>query len=204
VKIHSFYGTTESGGIAFDSSDDVPGVSTVGHLLPGVTVELKPDEGVPAEYGRIQVSGSAVSPGYVGTVVATDLEEGRFLAGDYGFMTDTGELVLAGRVSSFVNVAGRKVQPDEVERIIREIPGVLDVRVLAAPDASRGEQIAAVVAGRADLTLASIRLHCARRLAPHKIPRIVVRVDEMPLTDRGKTDHRALSELVQRQAGRSV
>ena len=110
--------------------------------------------------------------------------------------------MLAGRVSSFVNVAGRKVQPDEVERVLREIPGVTDVRVLAAPDAARGEQIAAVVAGHADLTLASIRLHCARRLAPHKIPRIVVRVDAIPLTVRGKTDHRALSELVQQQAGR--
>ena len=67
VKIHSFYGTSESGGIAFDDSDEVPDVPTVGHLLPGVTVDLRPDEGVPAGCGRIHVRGSAVSPGYVGT-----------------------------------------------------------------------------------------------------------------------------------------
>jgi long-chain acyl-CoA synthetase len=203
VRIHSFYGTSESGGIAFDKSDEIPQLPTVGRLLPGVTVELKPDEGVPAGYGRICVRGSAVSPGYFGSADRSDLGEGGFLTGDYGFMTGGGELVLAGRVSSFVNVAGRKVQPAEVERILREIPGVTDARVMAAPDASRGEQIAAVVAGPADVTLASIRLHCARRLAPHKIPRIVVRVERIPLTARGKTDRRALSELVLEQHGRS-
>jgi long-chain acyl-CoA synthetase len=204
VKIHSFYGTTETGGIAFDGSDHVAEVATVGHLLHDVTVELRPDDGVPDGYGRIYVAGSAVSPQYVGTNDATDLANGGFLAGDYGFFTERDELVLVGRVSTFVNVAGRKVQPHEVERILREIPGVLDVRVIAAPDAARGEQIAAVVAGPPDLTLASIRLHCARRLAPHKIPRIVVRVDEIPMTVRGKTDHRALSALIQQWAGPSA
>lgn len=204
VRIHSFYGTSESGGIAFDNRDEIPELPTVGRLLPGVSVELRPDEGVPAGYGRICVRGSAVSPGYAGITDQADLGQGAFLTGDYGCLTDSGDLVLAGRVSSFVNVAGRKVQPDEVERILREIPGVTDARVLAAPDVSRGEQIAAVVAGPAAVTLASIRLHCARRLAPHKIPRIVVRVDRIPLTARGKTDHRALSELVQQQHGRSA
>jgi long-chain acyl-CoA synthetase len=204
VRIHSFYGTSESGGIAFDSSDTVPIVPTVGRLLPGVSVDLTPEEGVPAGYGRIRVRGSAVSPGYVDTTGPSDLDEDGFLTGDYGFITDGGELVLAGRVSSFVNVAGRKVQPEEVERVLRELPGVTDVRVVAAPDVSRGEQIAAVVAGHTDLTLAAIRLHCARRLAPHKIPRIVVRVDAIPLTARGKTDQRALSELVDQQNGRSL
>jgi acyl-CoA synthetase (AMP-forming)/AMP-acid ligase II len=204
VKIHSFYGTTESGGIAYDASDNVPRVATVGRLLPGVTVELRPDDGVPDGYGRIHVAGSAVARQYVGTNDSTDLDAGGFLAGDYGLITERGELVLVGRVSTFVNVAGRKVQPDEVERVLRQIPGVTDVRVLAAPDAVRGEQIAAVVAGHADLTLTSIRLHCARELAPHKIPRIVVRVDAIPLTVRGKTDHRALSDLVQQRANSST
>ena len=47
----------------------------------------------------------------------SEFTDGGFLTGDYGFLTPQNELVLVGRVSSFVNVAGRKVQPDEVERI---------------------------------------------------------------------------------------
>jgi long-chain acyl-CoA synthetase len=102
-------------------------------------------------------------------------------------------------VSSFINVAGLKVQPGEVERILREMDGVTDARVLAAADPARGEQITAVVAGPPDLTLAAIRQHCACRLAAYKIPRIVVVVDRLPLTSRGKTDYRALHALVQAQ-----
>ncbi len=51
-----------------------------------------------------------------------------------------GHLVLTGRVSAFINVAGRKVQPDEVEQVLRTMPSVADVRVLGAPDAARGQQ----------------------------------------------------------------
>ena len=109
--------------------------------------------------------------------------------------------MLAGRVSGFINVAGRKVQPGEVERVIREIDGVEDVRVLPARDASRGERVAAVIAREtsasgSSLTLQSVRAHCARRLAPHKIPRVVVLVPSLPMTARGKVDQRALLALI--------
>ena len=51
--------------------------------------------------------------------------------------------MLTGRVSSFINVAGRKVQPAEVEDVLRQMPGVRDVRVVAAADPQRGEQVVA-------------------------------------------------------------
>ncbi len=200
LKIHSFYGTSESGGIAFDSDDDLDDVSTVGRPLSGVTIDLRRDAGVPPGHGRIHVRSLAVCPRYVGdTAESGELGEEGFLTGDYGRVLSDGRLVLAGRVSSFINVAGRKVQPGEVERILRDMDGVVDVRVLSATDAARGEQITAVVAGRPGLTLAAVRQHCAFRLAAYKIPRIVVFVDRLPLTSRGKTDDRALNALVRAQ-----
>ena len=66
LKIHSFYGTSEAGGIAFDGDDDLDDVPTVGRPITGVTIELRPDAGVPPGYGRIHVRSLAVSPGYVG------------------------------------------------------------------------------------------------------------------------------------------
>jgi acyl-CoA synthetase (AMP-forming)/AMP-acid ligase II len=142
----------------------------------------------------------AVSPGYVGdSAESRHFSEDGFLTGDYGRFLQDGRLVLAGRVSSFINVAGRKVQPGEVERVLMDMDGITDARVLAAIDVSRGEQITAVVAGEPDLTLAAVRRHCAGRLPAYKIPRIVVFVDRLPLTSRGKTDYRALSALVQAQ-----
>jgi long-chain acyl-CoA synthetase len=122
--------------------------------------------------------------------------DGGFLTGDYGSFDARGRLVLAGRVSSFINVAGRKVQPSEVEQVLKSMPAVDDVRVVAVPDARRGEQVAACVVASGDLTVTDVRRYCALRLAPHKIPRVVIFVDAIPMTTRGKTDQGALRSLV--------
>ena len=205
VKIHSFYGTSEAGGIAFDASPDVDGLATVGWPIPGVTLELRPDDTIPAGEGRVYVRGDGVAQGYVGdATISSDLEDGGFLTGDYGHLMSDGRLVLAGRVSAFINVAGRKVQPEEVERVLRDMPGVRDVRVLAALDEARGERIAAVIAGDPTLTLTAVRRYCAKRLTAHKIPRAVVLVDDIPVTLRGKTDRRALQALVDAHLARTV
>ena len=106
-------------------------------------------------------------------------------------------------MSSFVNVAGRKVQPAEVEQVLRAMPGIADVRVLAAADPRRGEQIVACIVaeqGAVAMPLA-VRRFCAARLAPHKIPRAIVFVDAIPLTPRGKTDRAALDGLVRARLG---
>jgi len=189
VKIHSFYGASETGGIAYDASDD-PDVEAIGRVMPGVRVSLRDD-------GRIHVVSDAVACGY------TDGDrdafvDGGFLTGDCGEFDANDRLVLVGRVSSFVNVAGRKVQPDEVERVLRAMTGVADVRVVAAPDARRGQQlVACIVASAANApTPLAVRQYCAARLAPHKIPRTVVFLDAIPLTVRGKTDRAALDDLV--------
>ena len=108
--------------------------------------------------------------------------DGGFLTGDCGRWDDRGRLSLAGRVSSFVNVAGHKVRPDEVEQVLRAMPGVADVRVIGADDSRRGEQIVAcIVAERAgSIPALAVRRFCAARLAPYKIPRAVVFVGTDP------------------------
>jgi acyl-CoA synthetase (AMP-forming)/AMP-acid ligase II len=81
------------------------------------------------------------------------------------------------------------------------MPGVRDVRVLAAADPHRGEHVAAcIVVGREHrdtITTMAVRQYCSAHLAPYKIPRTVALLDAIPLTARGKTDRRALDELIQ-------
>jgi acyl-CoA synthetase (AMP-forming)/AMP-acid ligase II len=97
-------------------------------------------------------------------------------------------------------VAGRKVQPSEIEDVLRQMPGVADVRVLGAADAQRGEQVVAcLVPGGPDadsVSTLAVRRFCSSRLAPFKIPRTVIVLDAIPLTARGKTDRRALEARV--------
>jgi long-chain acyl-CoA synthetase len=198
VKIHSFYGASEAGGIAYDDSSELADDGTVGRALDGVTISLLPEEGAPAGGGRIHVDGAAVSTGYAGGEPFDSGGRGSgFLTGDFGRFSPRGELSLTGRVSSFINVAGRKVQPEEVETVLRQMPGVADVRVLGAADPARGEQIVAcLVPGNGAITALAVRQFSAARLAPYKIPRTIVLLDRIPLNARGKTDRRELEAIV--------
>jgi acyl-coenzyme A synthetase/AMP-(fatty) acid ligase len=190
VKIHSLYGTTETGSISFDSSSALHDRITVGWPMPETTVSLTPTPEV-APGGRIFARGSALSRGYARNEAAD--ESGPVFTGD-GFLTadlakhaDDGQLVLIGRVSGFVNVAGRKVSPGEVERVIAELPGVSHVFVMGIADGARGQELVACVSRLTpDLSVASVRAHCATALSPYKVPRRVVFADELPRTARGK------------------
>jgi long-chain acyl-CoA synthetase len=205
VKIHSFYGTSETGGISFDDSPDISDVLTVGRALPGVTITLLPEEGAPADGGRVHVTSTAVSSGYAGDA-ATDeaFTGGGFLTGDLGRFDDRRRLVLTGRASSFINLAGKKIQPEEVEQVLRSMPGVQDVRVLGVADAVRGQQVVACVVTRQNLTTLEVRQFCAARLAAHKIPRTILWIDSIPLTERGKTDRVRLEGIVRELLGRAT
>ena len=214
VKIHSFYGASETGGIAFDAGDEVDDSGSVGTPLPGVTVTLRDPSTIqpsaishqPLTGGRVHVSSAAVSSGYADAASGAFVD-GGFLTGDYGEWDSRGRLLLRGRVSSFVNVAGRKVQPDEIEAVLRTMPGVADVRVVAAPDPRRGQQIVACIvvgAQASSVTTLLIRRYCAERLASYKVPRAILFVERIPLTARGKTDRAALDALVRARLGRGT
>jgi acyl-CoA synthetase (AMP-forming)/AMP-acid ligase II len=151
------------------------------------------------------VSGEAVAARYAGEPPADGhFVDGGFLTGDFGRFDSDGRLVLTGRVSLFINVAGRKVQPEEVEQVLRAMPAIADVRVLGAPDRARGQQIVAcVVPAGARKDVLAIRQFCAARLAPYKLPRQIVWLDGIPLTDRGKTDRVRLEALVQEYLART-
>jgi long-chain acyl-CoA synthetase len=195
TRIHSFYGTSETGGIAFDASDDESTEATVGSALPGVSITLRPVESDDDEVGRVSVESDAVASGYAGLGVAEEFR-GAFLTEDLGRFNRRGQLVLTGRLSGFINVAGRKVQPDEVERVLRAMPGIAAALVVGLDDRERGQQlVACLVPSGAPPTLFGVRRHCAQSLAPHKVPRSVIILDALPLTERGKPDREALRRM---------
>ncbi|MEO7134242.1 MAG: class I adenylate-forming enzyme family protein [Vicinamibacterales bacterium] len=203
IKVRPFYGTSETGGIAFDDSADLAQPGFVGRTLPGVSIQLLPEAGSTG-LGRVHVRSSAVSSGYIKDRANESFTDGGFLTGDLATLDVSGGLTLRGRVSSFVNIAGRKVDPDEVAAVLRDFPGVLEAAVIGVADQRRGEQLVAclAIAGPRPAILA-LRAYCAGRLAAHKIPRVFVFTDRLPRTARGKVDAPALRDLIEqaRSAG---
>jgi long-chain acyl-CoA synthetase len=195
IKIHSFYGASETGGIAYDASDELMPDGYVGLPMSGVTVQVRPDDEATEGSGRLFVRSDSVAAGYTdGDEDGAFVDDG-FLTGDLGFVDSGGSVMLTGRASSAVNVAGRKVHPAEVERVLRSMNGVDDVCVIAAPDPRRGQQILACIISRELSSALDVRQFCASRLAPHKVPRAIIFLPSLPLTPRGKIDRARLLSL---------
>ena len=194
-KIHSFYGASETGGIAYDASDVLMPEGHVGTAMPGVTILLRPEDEATEGSGRIFVRSDSVAAGYTEDEEQSSFIDDGFLTGDIGCVDSGGHLMLTGRASPAVNVAGRKVHPAEVERVLRTMNGVDDVCVIAAPDPRRGQQILACIISRQLSSALEVRQFCASRLAPHKVPRAIIFLPSLPVTPRGKIDRGQLLTL---------
>ena len=198
--VHVFYGASECGGITYDRDGTAGERGTLGTPLDGVRVRIESDgtrdDGAPTDTGRVVVESDAVATTYLPEPRA-DLCDGRFLSADLGGWRD-GELVLTGRIDRWINVKGRKVDPREVERLIADLDGVVDVYVDGVRrDASGDELVRAVVAcPHAHPSTDEIRAWCRDHLSESKTPRTIVRVRELPRNDRGKIDAAALRALL--------
>ena len=144
---------------------------------------------------RYAVSPSAEADSGFSNGPSTSLRVNRFITTDLGYLSGDGRLVMTGRRSPLVNVAGRKVDPAEVERVLAELPGVVGARVIGAACDRRGQQLVAFVVSASDRSPVALRQGCAKLLSPHKIPRRFIFLDRLPVDARGKMDRRALEAL---------
>ncbi|MBB4637955.1 non-ribosomal peptide synthetase [Longimicrobium terrae] len=155
-------------------------------------------EGVP---GELYIGGPVGARGYLGRPALT---AERFVPDPFGepgsrmyrsgdlARWNGGELEFLGRADMQVKVRGFRVEPGEVESVLRTHPGVRDVAVAARPDAAGENRLIAYVAGEVDE--AELRDLCASRLPVYMVPQVIVPVDALPVTRNGKVDYRALPD----------
>jgi acyl-CoA synthetase (AMP-forming)/AMP-acid ligase II len=185
-EIHSFYGCSECGGIAYDRRGGAAERGTVGSAMEGVSLSLSGE--------RLVVRSDAVTLGYLHDA-ATFVPFDTFTTDDLAQLDADGEIALTGRASELINTAGKKVNPREVEQVILQLDGVRQAKVYGSPAGARGEVVAAAVVASPDVTRDEVREFCRARLSPHKVPRIVKLIDAIPVDDRGKVRRAALAEL---------
>ena len=181
-KIHSFYGASECGGICYDDSDWISDThGFVGVPLRGVEIEV-PDA---MEGSKILIHSRAIG-------VGVSNPDGTFQPPDLLVRRPDGFRIV-GRESDLINVAGRKVNPLEIEQVLAGFPGVQESVVCGGEDAARGEEICALVVSKAIPELL-LRQHCAAGLASWKVPRRFAFVEEMPTNARGKISRRDIAQ----------
>jgi acyl-CoA synthetase (AMP-forming)/AMP-acid ligase II len=136
-----------------------------------------------------------VSPGVLERGVDAD---GWYHTGDLMREDEHGELSYVARVKDIIVRDGENIAPAEIEQTLLSHPAAADAAVVGVPDDVLGERIVGFVKfaeHAADTTTQEIRAWMAMRLADHKLPEAVLRVERIPRTPFGKADRRALREL---------
>jgi acyl-CoA synthetase len=187
------YGMTECPTVSASVGTDGPDIRlrTDGRVLPGVEVRVVD--------GEFLVRGPQRCLGYLDpqhTREGFDAD-GWFRSGDLGFVDDHNCLTVTGRTKDVINRGGEKLSAQEIEGLLRRHPDVTDVAVVAAPHPRLGEEPAAFVIGRGGVALDGstvAEVLAAEGVAPQKIPRVVVAVDDLPRTASGKVKKYELVE----------
>ena len=191
-KIHSLYGASECGGICYDRTHSIETPANyVGQPLKGVSLTAE-TEGP----SQVWVRSLAVGSGYWPPSEEVNFENGAFRPGDLLERSENG-FVLVGRTSDLINVAGRKLNPGEVERVLKMSPTVREAVVLGLPASARGEEVVACIQGK--VTEAELRRLCASNLASWQVPRRWFFFDEIPLNARGKISRADLRARLARE-----
>jgi acyl-CoA synthetase (AMP-forming)/AMP-acid ligase II len=171
----------------------------VGPPMQGVKVDLiDPTETA----SLIRVRSAAVSDGYFPDPDEQKLGNNIFVPDDL-LARHKSALKIVGRVSDVINVAGKKVNPAEVEAHLLRFKGVQQAVVFGRPtDAGlRNEEVAACVLASPDVSESDLLRFCRNALSGWQVPKRIFIVDAIPTNERGKISRR---ELARQFSGRDA
>lgn len=178
------------------------GTYPVGKAVRGVDVKILDDEltEVPdGETGEICISGEGVAQGYLGNppeqinFVTCGDGTRMYRSGDLGYRLPDGGIAFLRRKDRQVMILGRRVEPEEVENVLNESPCVERGVVRAYTDEEGLAYLTAYfVPSHKNCQVSRIKKFLRSRLADFMMPEFFVRMDEIPLTVRGKVNDRAL------------
>ncbi|MEV4876231.1 non-ribosomal peptide synthetase/type I polyketide synthase [Streptomyces cyaneofuscatus] len=206
-RIANLYGPTEATinttcHIINARPDDHVRQLPIGRPVAGTQVEVVGPDGElrePGEAGELLIAGIGLTPGYLGEPALTEAaftnRRGRrwYRSGDRARVAGDGTLEFLGRLDDQVKVRGNRVEPGEIEAVLRARPDIAQAVVLLQD----GRLVAFVTPtpGASGADAVALRLHLAETLPPYMLPSRITSVDRMPLTGTGKIDRRGLLAL---------
>jgi acyl-CoA synthetase len=215
IDVSRSYGSTEHPSIT-GSWGETPAAKrkyTDGRPLPGVEIRLVDDDGrdvSPGAPGEILSRGPDMFLGYTDSALTREAidADGWFATGDIGQADEDGYITIVDRKKDIIIRGGENISALEVEELLLRMPGVVEVAVVAAPDARLGEHGCAFVrveggaAGEpGELTLPMLRSHLAASgLGRQKWPEELRMIDDLPRTPSGKVRKADLRRQLREEA----
>lgn len=189
TPIADYYGIAETGPVTFPQ----PGASDgLGAALPGVEIRIDADD-------QILVRTGSMANRYLNVPGKLDRQhtpDGFYRTGDKGRVTRNC-LYIDGRLDNLINLAGRKIDPEDIEMAVRSSDGVEDCAAFADQDAAGNMFIHLAFSGASIVTEQNLRQYCHRELTAFKVPSAFTRLDRIPRSSSGKLRLAALMEAVE-------
>src|SRR6185369_15673404 len=159
--------------------------------------------------GELYIGGAGVTRGYLRREALTKekyvvIEGERFYrTGDLGRWNGAGQIEFLGRTDEQVKVRGYRIEPGEVEAVLRQHPEVRETVVVAHADGTGEKQLVAYVVGHQNKqpSVDDLRQFLQKQLPDYMVPAAFVAMEELPLTTTGKVDRRALATPEEARAG---
>jgi acyl-coenzyme A synthetase/AMP-(fatty) acid ligase len=191
IRLMSAYHTTETGLLSVELTAKSP--ESVGKVIKGIDVRLTdPDGGKigATDEGVIWAKGKSLSPRSIGPYEVRPPKSGRvpvgsfdaqgwYRTGDRGRLDRGGKLALTGREDDLVKVDGKRVALGEVEGCLESFPKVKQAQALVITDPLAGPMVVAKVVASGKCRAEEIIDHCAKNLAPYKVPRRIEFCDSL-------------------------
>lgn len=202
--IYNLYGMSETCAAVMSFPIDKPYANTpIGRAMEGCTVYLLDENGRKADEGEICVAGHCMT-GYIGMpektaevkvknpYVAEDGYETMIRTGDLGRMDENGNIIYVNRKDWMMKINGQRVEPGEIEAVIKEIPQIANAAVKGFIDANNHSYLCAYYVTKGDIQESEIRLAISKRLPQYMMPAYFVELDAIPLNANGKMNRLAL------------
>ncbi|MDH7794232.1 MULTISPECIES: acyl-CoA synthetase [unclassified Beijerinckia] len=218
VRILNSYGLTENTAtVAVEPRDGIPKQGSSGMRVPYTEVRIvalgASNDTLrlsgPQETGMIHVRGPGITLGYLDAVqtAASRTRDGWLITGDLGRIDEDGMLYVTGRAKDVIIRGGHNIDPGPIEEALLRSPAVLHAAAVAKPDAYAGELPIAyvqLVPGATATEAELIAFAAARVNERPAVPKEVIILEKMPLTDVGKPIKAALRQDAAERAFRAA
>ena len=206
VRISNFYGMTEtvSGSLYCGPADGLFRFGTVGK--PADTdVRIVDQDGAqvaPEIVGELQISGRHLMTGYLDDDEATQaaIVDGWLSTGDLFSQDADGFFRIVGRKKNIIKRGGITIYPEDIQRMLLDMPGILEVEVVGLPDDIFEEIIVVCAVTEAGISPADVHQFCRQQLAAERYPDRVELMDQLPKGPSGKARRKELIAILKKSA----
>lgn len=198
LRVSNFYGMTEtvSGSLYCGPSESTYRRGSLGKPVDANLRIVASDGSIdlPGSEGELHIGGQHLMDGYLDDPEATSsvLSDGWLATGDFFRVDEDGYFHFVGRKKNIIKRGGTTVYPEDIQKLVADLPGVREVEVVGRPDADFEETIVVCAVVEPGMTENKIAAACAAGLAPERRPDQIVILDSLPRGPSGKVRRDAL------------